>query len=99
MEKYITLEKNLIRLKNCISAINSLINYDSFCLHGRYAYAYSKNYNGGERARHQVRKTLKSTIRLVKVVNKQHDFDDDISITRRILNYQTDVLKIQQMFL
>lgn len=99
MEKKITLEKNLVRLSNCINAINSLINYDSFCKNGRYAYAYGKNYNGGDRARHQVRRTLKSTLRLIRVVSKQHDFDGDITITRKILAYQTDIIKIQQMMI
>ena len=92
-----TLEDNFKRLENCIKAINDQIDYEAFKAYGKYAYMYDKHYYGGKPARIQVRKTLKSCMRVTKVIQKQIQSTTDTSTLYRACKLQIEVLKIQQL--
>lgn len=98
MSKYITLEQDIKRIENCLSSVGYLINEDKFKSFGRYAHCYGKNYNGGDVARHQVRRTMNNLNRLFKTATMKGFLDidsNDIDILRSRLQLQSKYLQFQ----
>lgn len=108
MSKVITFEQNISTLRNKINALNGLINQNAFDSFGRYAYLYDKNFlNGSKKCRLDAYKTLKKSIRLIKVMHNQVmlKFDsyksdqkaaDDII---QFLKLQSTIVRIQMQFI
>lgn len=106
--KIITFEQNVSKLRNKINALNGLIDQNAFDSFGRYAYLYDKNFlNGSKQNRLNAYKTLKNSIRLMKVThnqimsklntykNNQKDANDIIEF----LKLQSTIVKIQMQFI
>ena len=98
ISKYITLEQDIQRIKNCLTSVGHLINEDKFKSYGRYAHCYGRNYNGGDIARHQVRRTMNNLNRLFKTsVSKGILNTNDKEVLLNFLQLQIKFINFQHL--
>jgi hypothetical protein len=101
--KYITLDQDIINLKNRLICLEKIIIVEAFQKYGKFAPAYTMafDYGNQKEARRVVRRTLRNAVRNLKTINhKVHKSDrtDDIDLIK-LINLSIRVLKIQQLFL